>query len=211
MKALAVLFCFVGICFANNAEEFFYKRGYELGYNSGFDRGVEAGLAAAKEALKKYKSEIDSYEVGKYLIASRKLTYPQVWQELDENGGITLRVIPSRIESNLDIDDLLTRYTDIPTRPKTEESILTLSLEEQNSVNLSNRDSNNNDLPEIVSERIKNITKLSLEKTSDHLEILKQSNFIYSDEGDSYVVLFFSEQEKNDFCKNFLICDKGQK
>lgn len=205
------IICILNSSVAFATESFFYKRGYEQGFNTGFDEGVTAGLKAAREALQKYKNDIDSYEVGKYLIASRKLTYPSVWQEIDNNtGSVTLRVLPSRIEGILDIDDLLSRYTNIPKRPRIDNSVLELSLEEKNSAYLSERDSNSNDLPENVSERLNQIRKLSIDKTSENLEILKQANIIYSEEDENYIIVFFSEEEQKTFCNNFPICTREE-
>ncbi|WP_162776182.1 hypothetical protein, partial [Escherichia coli] len=80
-----------------------------------------------------------------------------------------------------------------------------LSLDEKNSVNLSFRDNNINELPQSVSSD-SNIKTLNIDKTSKNLEILKKSNVVFSDENDRYNVLFFTEEEKKDFCKQFNIC-----
>jgi glutaredoxin-related protein len=188
---------------ANEAEEFFYKRGFEAGYNQGFEAGVKKAMEEAKLTLAKYKDTIKSYEIGKYLIRSKRLTYPQIWQEKDLKGGIKITVLRSEIEDELDIDAIFERFGSIPTR-EFDDSVEIDNLA-RNSVYLSYRDNAANSIPS-ASDREKNINTITLKKTWKNEDILKKANLVYADDGDSYKVIFFSEQEKKDFCKSFGVC-----
>ena len=203
---LATLFVAIEVN-ANNTstEDFFYERGREVGYREGFDEGVRQAMQEAKKMLTLYGNELRAYEIGKYLIKSQNLTYPQVWQELDESGMVKLRIVPSRIEKELSVDELFTKFVTIPTMEGNTKSKTKLSLSEKNSVYLSNRDSNINSLPQGVNASAKQHT-LKIKKTSKNLDILKKANVVFSDEGETYNVLFFTNTEKKDFCSQFEIC-----
>ena len=190
---------------AESTEDFFYQRGYEMGYNEGFNHGVKKAYEEAKNIMKKYENELRAYEIGKFLIANQNVTFPQVWQESDDEGGIKLRVTPSKIERAIDVEGLFARCGEIPIREVNPADNLELTLEEKNSVNLSDRDSNINDIPQKPHDSIMTNT-LQIQKTSKNLDVLKRANVVFSDEGETYNVLFFTEQEKKDFCKNFKIC-----
>ncbi|EAJ8747098.1 hypothetical protein ACOTVD_09015 [Campylobacter jejuni] len=204
--SIAMISVFSSQIFAANTEDFFYQRGYENGYNKGFEAGVKKAFEEAKNVLVKYKEQLTAYEVGKYLITSRYLTYPEVWQEKTEDGTFKLRVTPSKIERPLDVDELFTKFSNIPLTDGTQTPSLELTPEEKNSVYLSNRDSNANDMPQNVDEDIKTTT-LSINKTAKNLDVLKKANVVFSDEGNVYNVLFFTPQEKKDFCKSYKICE----
>ncbi|TEY04683.1 hypothetical protein ELQ15_08160 [Campylobacter sp. US12a] len=204
--SIAMISVFSSQIFAANTEDFFYQRGYENGYNKGFEAGVKKAFEEAKNVLVKYKEQLTAYEVGKYLITSRYLTYPEVWQEKTEDGTFKLRVTPSKIERPLDVDELFTKFSNIPLTDGTQTPSLELTPEEKNSVYLSNRDSNANDMPQNVDEDIRTTT-LSINKTAKNLDVLKKANVVFSDEGNVYNVLFFTPQEKKDFCKSYKICE----
>ncbi|EAJ2975630.1 hypothetical protein I7007_001285 [Campylobacter jejuni] len=206
IMSIAMISVFSSQIFAANTEDFFYQRGYENGYNKGFEAGVKKAFEEAKNVLVKYKEQLTAYEVGKYLITSRYLTYPEVWQEKTEDGAFKLRVTPSKIERPLDVDELFTKFSNIPITDGIQTPSLELTPEEKNSVYLSNRDSNANDMPQNVDEDIKTTT-LSINKTAKNLDVLKKANVVFSDEGNAYNVLFFTPQEKKDFCKSYKICE----
>lgn len=197
-----------GVLFASNAtstEDFFYQRGYENGYTQGYEKGVEEAFKEAKAMLKNYANELKAYELGKYLIKNQNLTYPQVWQEVDDSGLVKLRVLPSKIEKELSVDELFAKFASIPTREAVINKDLELSVAEKNSVSLSYRDGNINTLPQKPN-TANNKQTLSLAKSSKNLEILKKANVVFSDEGSFYNVLFFTKAEKEAFCSQFEIC-----
>lgn len=189
----------------NSTEDFFYNRGYEMGYQAGFDKGVELAFKEAKKVLEKYGTQLKAYEIGKYLIKSQKLTYPQVWQEASNSGIVTLRITPSQIKKELNINELFSKFAEIPQIKGQTLNKLELTTAEQNSVNLSNRDNNINEMPQNPSLAINQQT-LKIKKSSKNLDILKRANVVFSDEDESYNVLFFTNTEKRDFCKQFEIC-----
>lgn len=206
-KMTTILVFLASLSFANSTstEDFFYQRGYEVGFSNGFEEGVRQAMAESKRMLELYGAELKAYEIGKYLIKTQNLTYPQVWQEIDDSGLVKLRIIPSRIEKELNIDELFTKFTNIPTMNAQTKSKSKLSLEEKNSVYLSNRDSNINHLPQNVNSATNQHT-LNIKKTSKNLDILKKANVVFSDEGETYNVLFFTSTEKQDFCRQYEIC-----
>lgn len=191
---------------AESTEDFFYKRGYEMGYNEGFNQGVRMAYEEAKKIMKTYEKEMKAYEIGKFLIVNQNLTFPQVWQEADNEGGLKLRITPSKIERALDVEGLFAKFGEIPIKDVNASDNLELTLEEKNSVNLSRRDSNINDMPQKPNDSIMGNT-LQVKNNSKNLEVLKRANVVFSDEGETLNVLFFTEQEKKDFCKNFKICN----
>ena len=191
--------------FGASTEDFFYQKGYENGFNKGYELGIKQAFAEAKNVLQKYKADLRAYEIGKYLISTKKLTYPQVWQEVDNSGLIKLRVTPSKLERELNIDELFTKFAVIPERPASLQETLELSLEEKNSISLSDRDINYNSMPQNVSMQ-SDLKTLSIKKTATNLEILKRANVVFSDEDEAYNVLFFTDKEKSDFCNQFKIC-----
>lgn len=197
--------CSMAFAGDTSTEDFFYQRGYEVGYSNGFDEGVRKAMAESKRMLELYGNELKAYEIGKYLIKTQNLTYPQVWQEIDEKGLIKLRIIPSRIEKELNIDELFSKFSTIPTMSAMGQERGKLSQEEKNSIYLNDRDSNINATPQKVSQA-NNKHTLNIKKTSKNLDILKRANVVFSDEGESYNVLFFTKTEKQDFCKQYEIC-----
>lgn len=200
---LFILFCFLK---ADSTEDFFYQKGYENGLNKGYELGVKQAFDEAKRILEKYKDDMKAYEIGKYLIESKKLTYPQVWQEIDENGLIKFRVTSSKLEKEINIDDLFKKFANIPQKPQNLQDTLELSLNEKNSVYLNDRDKNSNTMIQNVSMQ-SNLKTLNIKKSSKNLNILKRANVVFSDEDKYYNVLFFTDKEKMDFCEQFKICN----
>ena len=206
--AISALFLSTNFAFgANGTEDFFYNRGYEMGYQAGFNKGVEQAFKEAKKVLEKYGSQLKAYEIGKYLIKNQKLTYPQVWQEMDGDGRVVLRITPSQIQKELNIDGLFSSFAEIPQIEQMPLDRLELTTAERNSVNLSIRDSNINEMPQNPSSAINQQT-LRIKKSSKNLDILKRANVVFSDEDEGYNVLFFTDTEKRDFCRQFEICGR---
>ena len=206
--AISALFLSTNFAFgANSTEDFFYNRGYEMGYQAGFNKGVEQAFKEAKKVLEKYGSQLKAYEIGKYLIKNQKLTYPQVWQEMDGDGRVVLRITQSQIQKELNIDGLFSSFAEIPQIEQMPLDRLELTTAERNSVNLSIRDSNINEMPQNPSSAINQQT-LRIKKSSKNLDILKRANVVFSDEDEGYNVLFFTDTEKRDFCRQFEICGR---
>jgi hypothetical protein len=190
---------------ADTTEDFFYQNGYEQGQKDGFNQGVAAAFKEAKKVLEAYKEEIRAYEIGKYLVKERYLTAPKIYQVIDENGGLKVDISKSRIEKELSIDDIFAKFGTIPVMNETNNiSNDTLSLDEQNSVNIASRDNIIN-LPGEADKNNKIIT-VSIEKNSKNEEILKKSNTVYSLDDDRFKVMFFSRTEQTNFCNSFKIC-----
>jgi hypothetical protein len=188
---------------ANEAEEFFYNRGYEAGYNAGYEEGVKAMQAEAKKILNKYMDDIKAYEIGKYLIKEKKITAPKIYQERAPDGTVKIVVMKSEILDELNIDDIFTRYGNIPL--KDYNSPAQVNDVKLNSVYLANRDNNVATMPSAAN-RDKSITTLNLKKTWKNKDILQKANLVYSEDDDFYKVIFFTSKEKQDFCKNFGVC-----
>lgn len=209
MKKLAmVAIALSGLVSSINAEtmeDFFYKRGYEVGFNEGYKAGVIKAFEEAKQILVRYDNELKAFELGKYLIKAQNLTYPRVYQEKNENNEFKFVITQSEIQKEINVEELFSKFGSLPQIEPNLKQNNELSLDEKNSVYLSFRDNNINDLPQNVSSD-SNIKTLNIDKTSKNLEILKKANVVFSDENDRYNVLFFTEEEKKDFCKQFNIC-----
>ncbi|EAH7567692.1 hypothetical protein EOD82_08990, partial [Campylobacter jejuni] len=137
-KIKIFLFLLLSINFLNatTTEDFFYQRGYENGFSNGYEQGVREAFKQAKLMLKNYQDELKAYEIGKYLIKNQNLTYPQVWQEIDNNGLMKLRVLPSKIEKELNIDELFAKFAYIPKINSSINEKLELDSNQKNSVEL---------------------------------------------------------------------------
>lgn len=190
---------------AETMEDFFYKRGYEVGFDEGYKVGVIKAFEEAKQILVRYDNELKAFELGKYLIKAQNLTYPRVYQEKNENNEFKFVITQSEIQKEINVEELFSKFGSLPQIEPNLKQNNELSLDEKNSVYLSFRDNNINDLPQNVSSD-SNIKTLNIDKTSKNLEILKKANVVFSDENDRYNVLFFTEEEKKDFCKQFNIC-----
>lgn len=190
---------------AETMEDFFYKRGYEVGFDEGYKAGVIKAFEEAKQILVRYDNELKAFELGKYLIKAQNLTYPRVYQEKNENNEFKFVITQSEIQKEINVEELFSKFGSLPQIEPNLKQNNELSLDEKNSVYLSFRDNNINDLPQNVSSD-SNIKTLNIDKTSKNLEILKKANVVFSDENDRYNVLFFTEEEKKDFCKQFNIC-----
>ncbi len=202
--ALCSSFLFAG----NSTEEFFYQSGYDQGQKDGFDKGVREAFKVAKKVLDEYKEEIRAYEIGKYLVKDSYLTAPKVYQSLGDAGEtLKIQVMKSRIEKELDIKDIFSKFGTIPTLNEQDElGATTRSIDQINSVNIASRD----DILNLPAEADKNdkIITVSIEKNSKNEEILKNTNAVYSVDSDSdrFKVMFFTRTEKENFCNNFKIC-----
>lgn len=193
------------LCFASNeAEEFFYQRGLDAGYQQGYEKGVEDALEEAKKILARYKDEIKAYEIGKYLVEKSYITYPKVWQRLDEFGNLKIEIQPSKIEKPLNLSEIFGKFGVLPTNPNPEK-ISKDPINSRNSVYSAVRDTTTS-LPSKVDSN-RQILTISLEKSSKHEEILKKANLVYSVDKDRLKVLFFNRTEKENFCNQFKICE----
>ena len=136
--ALCSSFLFAG----NSTEEFFYQSGYDQGQKDGFDKGVREAFKVAKKVLDEYKEEIRAYEIGKYLVKDSYLTAPKVYQSLGDAGEtLKIQVMKSRIEKELDIKDIFSKFGTIPTLNEQDEiGATTRSIDQINSVNIASRD-----------------------------------------------------------------------
>ncbi|MGP1507210.1 MAG: hypothetical protein ACTTIM_07185 [Campylobacter sp.] len=126
---------------------------------------------------------------------------------MDGDGRVVLRITPSQIQKELNIDGLFSSFAEIPQIEQMPLDRLELTTAERNSVNLSIRDSNINEMPQNPSSAINQQT-LRIKKSSKNLDILKRANVVFSDEDEGYNVLFFTDIEKRDFCRQFEICGR---
>jgi hypothetical protein len=190
---------------ADTTEDFFYQSGYEQGQKDGFNKGVAAAFKESKKILESYKEQIRAYEIGKYLVKAKYLTAPKIYQVIDEQGGLRVYISKSRIEKELNIDDIFAKFGTIPVmEEKNNIAEDSLSLDEKNSVKVASRDNIVN-IPGAADKNNKIIT-VSIEKNSKNEEILKKSNSVYSLDDDRFKVMFFSRTEKSNFCNSFKIC-----
>lgn len=196
-------------------EEFFYNRGYKSGYDAGYDAGYKKAMEAAKDMLLNYKEELKAFEIGKYLVAEHKITAPQIWQVKDDSGSIKISVRGCKIEDELSIADLFSRFNGIPKQKTSdfgEKSGGDKSSQKQSnensedfrrsSVTLSDRDGEANVAPDKAN-RDGSKTYLNVKKSDSSKSILDKANVVYSEDETTYRVLFFNRTEKENFCDNF--------
>lgn len=193
------------LLYAGESEDFYYDRGYENGYQKGLLKGQAEAFNDAKKILSAYKNRIKAYELGKYLIQSKRLTAPQVFQEIDSQGNIKIVIIPSRIKEELNIDDIFEEFGTIPTlsiNQKNKISTEKTDFNELNSVYLAQKDQVTDILPNNANRNSKKAT-LRIKKSSTNRDILNSANVAYVENKYNYEVIFFTNQEKRDFCKQF--------
>ncbi len=189
--------------YAGESEDFYYDRGYENGYQKGLLKGQQEAFKDAKLILKAYKDRVKAYEIGKYLVESKHLTAPQVYQEL-EDGSMKIVVVPSKIEKEFNIDDIFDEFGSLPTlsKNKDKEENKDKDPNELNSIYLSQKDGTYNDMFDKAN-RDTEKTTLTVDKSSSNRDILNSANVAYVENKDSYEVVFFTKQEKKDFCSEF--------
>lgn len=186
--------------YGDNGEKFYYDRGFENGWNQGYDLGIQKGIEIAKKVVEKYKDRIRAYEIGKYLIEEKKITYPQIYQIQDpSSGALTIQVTPSHIEQELNIDQIFDIFGTIPTIEQKKDQFLSQS---NNSVVLSPRDGNLDSMPRNPSKNSE-IIYMNIKKNSQNEKVLRQANLVYEDHKKVYRVMFFNAKEKKDFCSQF--------
>lgn len=204
MKKFLIFVLLTSFIYADEAEKFFYERGYENGWNKGYDLGIQKGIEIAKRVVEKYKDNIKAFEIGKYLIEEKRLTYPQIYQIIDpKSGTLSFEITPSRIENELSIDDIFAKFGTLPTGEQKQEELLS-NL--NNSVLLNERDSNTPDLADSTSG---GIIYMNVKKNFHNESILRKANLVYEEDKKYYRVMFFNPQEKKDFCSKFSeVCKK---
>ena len=204
-RLLILIISLSTLLFAGESEDFYYDRGFENGYQKGLLKGQQEAFNDAKKILSAYKDRIYAYEIGKYLVESKKLTAPQVYQEVDSQGNIKIVIIPSKIQQELDIEHIFEEFKNIPTLKSYQREKLTnkkQDFNELNSVYLSNKEQYNEIIPNKVNKDSKR-ANLRIKKSSTNRDILNSANVAYVENKNSYEVIFFTKQEKKDFCKQF--------
>lgn len=202
---LLILISFSTILFAGESEDFYYDRGFENGYQKGLLKGQEEAFNDAKKILSAYKDRIRAYEIGKYLIQSKRLTAPQVYQELDTKGNIKIVIIPSKIQQELNIEDIFEEFKNIPSLQSYQKANLSTKKQdfnELNSVYLSDREQYKDIIPNRVTKNSQRDI-LKIKKSSSNRDVLNSANVAYVENQNNYEVIFFTSQEKREFCKQF--------
>lgn len=208
-KVISLLVIVTSFVFAGDSEDFYYERGLEAGFQRGLIKGQEIAFNDAKKILEAYKNRIRAYELGKYLIEKKMLTAPEVYQQVDKDGSIKFVVLPSKIVKQLDIESIFAEFKELPTLQsnmlKNKKS--KLDVDSINSVHLSSRDNNMNMLPD-KSSRDGKKSALKVKKTRSNRNLLNGANVVYVEHKNSYEVVFFTHEEKRDFCSQFKVLCK---
>lgn len=204
-RILSLMILLSTLLFAGESEDFYYDRGYENGYQKGLLKGQKEAFNDAKTILSAYKNRIKAYELGKYLIQSNRLTSPQVFQEIDNQGNVKIVIIPSKIQKELNIADIFEEFGTIPTLSSYQTRKIAnkkTDFNELNSVYLANKDRATDLLPNKVNKESKKAT-LKIKKSSSNRDVLTSANVAYVENEHNYEVIFFTKQEKRDFCRQF--------
>lgn len=200
-----IIICVLASIFlqANQIQDYYYNEGYENGYQQGLLKGQEIALESAKKIIERYKNRIKSYELGKYLIANKNLTAPQIYQKISGNK-FEIVVLPSKIEKELDIEAIFNEFGSIPELEQPSE--LKNNANVLNSITLQEKDIyNNKGILSKPSEKT-STSKLTLKKSSRTKEILQSANVSFIEAKNNFEVIFFTKEEKDEFCKSFKVC-----
>ncbi len=94
-------------------ENMYYTMGYEAckkdmqkEVKKAYLEGYKQGLKDAKKYLENYLMKILSYEVGKYMVKKKLITYPQVL-EVVKDGEAKLIIIPPHVEDIKSLEEVL--------------------------------------------------------------------------------------------------------
>lgn len=208
-RIVSLLLIATSFIYAGDSEDFYYERGLEAGYQRGLIKGQEIAFNDAKKILQMYKNQIKAYELGKYLVESKRLTAPQVYQQLEKDGSIKFVILPSKIVNQLNIEEIFEEFKDMPTLASNmlKNKKTTLNADTANSVHLSSRDDNMNILADKANRDSKK-SSLKVKKTRSNQNLLNGANVVYVEDNNYYEVVFFTNEEKKDFCSQFKVLCK---
>lgn len=189
---------------ANQIQDYYYNEGYENGFQQGLLKGQEVALESAKKIIERYKARIKSYEIGKYLIANKNLTAPQIYQKINGNK-FEIIVLPSKIEKELDIEAIFNEFGSVPELEQPSETNTNTNI--LNSIVLQEKDLyNNKGILSKPSEKT-STNKLTLKKNSKTKEILQSANVSFVETKNNFEVIFFTKEERKEFCESFKVCN----
>ena len=180
---------------------FYYKQGYQAGYKQGYEEGYQKALNYAKEKLKEYALKIKAYEAGKYLIATKKITYPQVFYIKNPDNSIKIVIKNSQIEKEIGADDILYIPNINLSNLKNINDTIKPSYEVSNSVSTQDIQTN----PEVpkLSKNTLNAYYLYMPNTESYKNILNKAGLVYAETGNRLKVIFQSKKEAQNFIKDF--------
>lgn len=207
MNKIIIMGILSSVClYANQIQDYYYNEGYENGFQQGLLKGQEIALENAKKIIERYKARIKSYELGKYLIANKNLTAPQVYQKINGNK-FEIIVLPSKIEKELDIEAIFNEFGSFPELETSETSEKINNNNILNSITLQEKDLYNNKGILAKPSEKSSTSKLTLKKSSKTREMLQSANVSFVETKNNFEVIFFTKEERNEFCKSFKICN----
>jgi hypothetical protein len=184
----------------NEIGNFYYKQGYSQGYKSGYEAGYRDALNFAKEKLNEYLLKIRAYEAGKYLIKSKKITYPQIFYVKLPDDSIKVVIKNSKIEKEISPEDII--YI-----PKLKnETFNNIKKTDENS-NVSNavgvKDVQTNiETPKPSNQSLKTYY-IYMPNTQTYKAILNKAGLVYAEDGNKLKIIFASKKNADNFIKDF--------
>ena len=186
----------------NGIANFYYKQGYQTGYKQGYEAGYAKALNYAKAKLQEYALKIKAYEAGKYLIATKKITYPQVFYIRNPDNSIKIVIKNSQIAKEISAGDILyvpeinfnnmqnINNTVNPSYTKASNAVSTQDIQ------------NNPEVPKL-SKNTLNAYYLYMPNTESYKSILNKSGVVYAEDGNKLKVIFSNHKTAKTFIKNF--------
>ena len=125
MKKMIIIPLLLTIAFAKaedikDIKKFYYELGkqealkeIEKVKEEAYKKGFEDGIKYAKRILKRWAKRIYEYELGKYMIKEKLITYPRVYSII-KNNRVYYVVEPPKEEELKNVDKLLEKNIYIP-------------------------------------------------------------------------------------------------
>lgn len=187
----------------NGIANFYYKQGYQSGYKQGYDAGYAKALKYAEEKLNQYALKIKAYEAGKYLIATKKITYPEVFY-LKQGNSIKIVIKNSQIANEIGADDILyLPEINLANFENINRTANPDNIKYQVTNSVSTQEINKN--PEIptLSKNTLGAYYLYMPNTETYKSILNKAGIVYAESGNRLKVIFQNKKNAKTFIKNF--------
>lgn len=196
----------VDVSGSSEMQKFYYNLGKEEAKKQYYLDGYRQAMSDFEVLLRKYKTKIQAYEAGKYLIRESKITYPKVYRIKDAAGAYKIQIDSPSVEKAFDEHDLFmiplgmetdnsqqsTKKQEAPEDSGIKPSSDGFSIPARDDVTL-NRDS----APEVTRKK----ATVHIPYRNDGIKAAIDSfNIPYAATKDGYDLFFSTLAEKIDFC-----------
>ena len=185
----------------NSLANFYYKQGYQTGYKEGYEKGYQEALNYAKQKLQEYALKIKAYEAGKYLIKTKKITYPQIFYLRNPDNSIKIIIKNSQIKNEIGADDILYLPKLNLKEYKNIDNTVNANYQVSNAVSLKDIQTNP-EVPKLSKNTLKTYY-IYMPNTESYKNILNEAGLVYSEEGNRLKIIFMNKKEAQNFIKDF--------